>query len=884
MWDTNQLPTTGNFSLRKIAVSFLAVMLSAFLFAIIHHSTAFAADVTWQGDNLQYNGKTYSPESETIPGIPAGSTVYSSKSADSTMADIIYYPSNTDTSKEFSVQQAQVSLNGGQYTSPGPPSTVSVDAKSVKEKTQCDIPGIGWMICPLSRFIATGMDNIFGIIASYLKVEPLTDDKESGLYSAWKIGLSFANLCFIIAFLVIIYSQITSQSINNYNIKKMIPRLIVAAILVNVSYYICALAVDLSNIAGFSIQQALIDIRKSLPGDVGINMDTMKWQNITEYVLSGGTIIAAGFAGKAAFLGGAATGGTISSLGFLLFPILVAAALAVLVVLLVLAARQALITVLIVISPLAFVAYLLPNTEKWFEKWKDLFMTMLMVFPLFSLLFGGSQLASAIIMQNASQLSVIIFAMFIQVAPLVITPFLIKFSGSLLGRLAGMVNNPQKGLIDRSRNWAKDRAEVQRAEGLKRAANGGGTRWQRKAYDREKDKLHREGRKKDAIAHVDAGWHNDARYSALHESGNRAEMMKQVGETSAERHFESIKTTDRNLQRLGGQRRLNQDAIKVLQTKDDAAWEEAKSKDMVAGNRFAEFNTRAINESMEAQATAYQAGTAQAMQRIEYAKRVVVDGDFAKQAGGIDVEGGADSARSSALAALKKSQQESIAEGRALAQHFNLSSGQRQALARGEVVEGKNDDGLARTFSADNKYVRMAAVEDQVMYGTIEERQELIMRTGQQRELYEMREIVSEAMVKGNIGQTANYLGGKTIDDVRRGEIKGKSDLLRAAATSIAKGKLSAEQLLNQDKTSMETIVEAVKQISEGQIHLDGEYAQGLSTELTRLFESTETAMSDTRINVRLGERVNPMTELRDIGRAGTPYTNPTGPPPPSTP
>lgn len=37
------------------------------------------------------------------------------------------------------------------------------------------------------------------------------------------------------------------------------------------------------------------------------------------------------------------------------------------------AARQALIVILIIISPLAFVAYLLPGTEKWFDKWKDVF-------------------------------------------------------------------------------------------------------------------------------------------------------------------------------------------------------------------------------------------------------------------------------------------------------------------------------------------------------------------------------------------------------------------------------------------------------------------------------------------------------------------------------
>lgn len=70
---------------------------------------------------------------------------------------------------------------------------------------------------------------------------------------------------FIIAFLAIIVSQVTGMGINNYGIKKMLPRLVVAAIAVNVSYYICQLIVDLTNILGYEIQNALAGISNS-PG------------------------------------------------------------------------------------------------------------------------------------------------------------------------------------------------------------------------------------------------------------------------------------------------------------------------------------------------------------------------------------------------------------------------------------------------------------------------------------------------------------------------------------------------------------------------------------------------------------------------------------------
>ena len=82
-----------------------------------------------------------------------------------------------------------------------------------------------------------------------------------------------------------------------------------------------------------------------------------------------------------------------------------------------------------------------------------MFMTMLIFFPAFSLLFGGSQLAAAAILQNASTIIEVILGLAVQIIALPLTPFLFKLSGGILNRIAGIVNNPNKGLIDRTRNW-----------------------------------------------------------------------------------------------------------------------------------------------------------------------------------------------------------------------------------------------------------------------------------------------------------------------------------------------------------------------------------------------------------------------------------------------
>ena len=127
------------------------------------------------------------------------------------------------------------------------------------------------------------------------------------------------------------------------------------------------------------------------------------------------------------------------------------------------AARQALIVILIIISPLAFVCYLLPGTEKWFKKWRDLFLTMLVFFPAFAVIFGGAQLAGIIIIQNATGANggiMQILGMVVQVIPLALTPIILKLSGGVLGKFAGFVNDKNKGLYDRSKNWSKDRRET----------------------------------------------------------------------------------------------------------------------------------------------------------------------------------------------------------------------------------------------------------------------------------------------------------------------------------------------------------------------------------------------------------------------------------------
>ncbi len=315
---------------------------------------------------------------------------------------------------------------------------------------------VGWFVCPATQLIADRMDGVLDIIKSFLIVHTLQTDttKNNPIYEIWQKVRDVSNVCFVLVFLLIIYAQITNQGLSNYGIKSMLPRLIIGAILVNVSYWISGALVDTSNVLGSSIQQFFTDVRHGLSSHGRLG-DELSWTGVTGVVLAGGGVL-----GKVVV----ANGGIGPSLT-LLTTMLVGAIVAAIVAMVVLAMRQALITLCIIVAPLAFVAYVLPSTNKYFDKWKDLFATMLLMFPLISFIFGAAQLAGYAIIANAGDsITQIIIGLAVQVAPIAITPLIIKLSGNLLGKLAGIVNNPNRGIIDRTRNWAQERAAYQAAK------------------------------------------------------------------------------------------------------------------------------------------------------------------------------------------------------------------------------------------------------------------------------------------------------------------------------------------------------------------------------------------------------------------------------------
>ena len=322
------------------------------------------------------------------------------------------------------------------------------------------VGGIGWLICPVTGTLAKAIDSVYKIIESFLKVNPISTDQDSPIYLVWEYIRNITNVIFIIFLLIVIYSQLTGFGINNYGIKKVLPRIIIAALLVNLSYIICALAVDISNILGSSLGAVFTGIYENVATSSTV---TYSFGDIAGSIL--GTVAV----GTGVTIAGLAIVGGLGAALWMLVPVIFAGIISVVVALVTMAARQALIVILIMIAPLAFVAYLLPNTEKWFKKWKDILLQMLIFYPMFAVLFSGSQLASWVIISSATNVFGVILGLAVQVLPLFFALSLMKMSNTILGSISSGIQKltapAQKGIG----TWADSRRTASKARHL--AAN-----------------------------------------------------------------------------------------------------------------------------------------------------------------------------------------------------------------------------------------------------------------------------------------------------------------------------------------------------------------------------------------------------------------------------
>jgi hypothetical protein len=237
---------------------------------------------------------------------------------------------------------------------------VNIDSCEAHDST------FGWAACPIfdsiTHFISGAAKDL---MQQFLQVQPLQISNGTThypIYDTWSAIRLLADVLFVLIFLVLIFAHVLQFEVDAYAIKKMIPKLVAGVVLVQFSFVLSSLLIDVGNILGNGVGGLIGSITSSGAGSAGVG------SAIIEDLTTG---IAAG-----------ALASLVVVSTPLALPIFLAIAIAAVGFITTLAVRYFLLGLLIVVSPLAFAAWVLPNTETYFNRWLSTFVKLVLMYPI----------------------------------------------------------------------------------------------------------------------------------------------------------------------------------------------------------------------------------------------------------------------------------------------------------------------------------------------------------------------------------------------------------------------------------------------------------------------------------------------------------------------
>lgn len=243
-----------------------------------------------------------------------------------------------------------------------------------------------------------------------------------------------------------------------YDLKKIIPRAIFALILVNLSWSLMSIFIQGVHYLGEGAKD-LVMAPFEKAGITGISFGGSGFG-------AGGTVLTLATLGAAGVVFG-------------LIPVLavaIAGLTGVLFAFVIALLRRVMLIGLVIISPIAISLMVFPQTESWAKKWWDWFSKLLLMYPFVMAFFGLSEVTSGLLSKisssSASGFDSALYdlaAIAVLVAPYFLVGKALSLAGGAIGKVAGMVNNKDRGLIDKTKKWEQAKVAERRND-----AKGGG--------------------------------------------------------------------------------------------------------------------------------------------------------------------------------------------------------------------------------------------------------------------------------------------------------------------------------------------------------------------------------------------------------------------------
>lgn len=319
---------------------------------------------------------------------------------------------------------ANTDLPGGDYTNP-------TDTTGYVKPT-CNVPYFGWIVCPFINVAVETIAKISKYVVEMLEVAPLT--QSSGLFKVWEAFRNLADVGFILIFLMLIFGNLIGSENSSYQLKSLLPKLIIAAILVQFSFYITAFIIDIGNVSGAGVGA----IVSQLGTQAGTAKDVSTGLSAGQYHVGDAVVLLS------------TSAVAVAGVAILTWPVVLLMIggflLSVLGVFFTLALRQLIIAILIVLSPLAMAAFVLPNTEHFFKHWYTNLVRVILIFPMIVILLSvGGALARLANDTNGlfrgSKAVNQIFASIIPILVFLAIPATFKAASGLMSRVSSGVFN-----------------------------------------------------------------------------------------------------------------------------------------------------------------------------------------------------------------------------------------------------------------------------------------------------------------------------------------------------------------------------------------------------------------------------------------------------------
>lgn len=298
---------------------------------------------------------------------------------------------------------------------------------------------LSFMICPIIKAGADIINVLDGVITDSLEID--TDlifgnnSSSTAFRTAWSTFRYISLGIIVLAGLVVVISQsLGTELLDAYTIKKVLPRLIVAIIAINISWPLLELVIKFFNVMSLDSRNIMFAPFHNLQ------------QSVNGY---------ASLSGFAIFL---AAGAYIFNLGILgTLSLIAAGALAVLIGIAVIVIRNMSVQILAVLAPIAIACYILPNTQKVWKLWSTNFLALMLMFPIISLMIAAGRIFAVVSTQPTGNTATDTLQQLIgfvaYFAPYFLLGVAFKMAGGFLATISGMVNDRNRGAFDRLRNF-----------------------------------------------------------------------------------------------------------------------------------------------------------------------------------------------------------------------------------------------------------------------------------------------------------------------------------------------------------------------------------------------------------------------------------------------